>query len=230
MKKIIITGYKGKIGSVVSNGLCNEFDLVLLDLPEFNILDKEKLIEKTKDVDCIIHLAWNCRGENISNGLKDPNNLIMTQNIYDVAVINKIPRVIVASSVNVHDINQFFEGKMEIDLETTPNPISPYGEDKVILEKEGYKISKKGVEVICVRYGGVIPKEQIAKNDMSFVGLTHNDLIDLIKTCIQTKKIPKNYCIIYGVSNSENRIHTFENNLNWTPKENITDCYKFDTQ
>lgn len=222
MEKIVITGYKGNIGQVLANGLQNIYSLILLDLPETNLIQKENFKEKIIGANTIIHLAWNSKGENVSNDLRDENNLLMVKNILQTAKEKKIKRVILASSVNVHNINRNLPFK--INLETPPNPKSKYGEDKVKIEKLGKEYSKF-LEIVCVRFGGVAPLSH-PWGDCDYVGLSYNDCIDLIKNLIKTKIIPDNYQIIYGVSNNELGIHDLKNFLNWIPKDDAKDFYK----
>ena len=53
--------------------------MILIDLPNTDILDyrtfKNKL--KNRNIEAIIHLAWNCKVENFSSDQSDPNNLII---------------------------------------------------------------------------------------------------------------------------------------------------------
>lgn len=66
-KRIIITGSRGCVGSILQDGLSNIFDLYLLDLKEKDtkktfIIDiaKEykKLVKIFKNKEVVIHLAW----------------------------------------------------------------------------------------------------------------------------------------------------------------------------
>jgi len=223
MKRIAITGYKGNIGKILTKALKNKYSLVLLDLPNDNILNYQKTKQKLSSCDTIIHLAWNCFTENVSNHKKDPKNLQMSFNIYKLAKELKIKRVIMASSVHVHDIETIRKNNKKITNTTKTNPISPYGKDKVFLENEGRKYAKF-FEVICIRYGGVAPKKS-PWGDCYFVGLTHPDLVSLIKKCINTRTLPKKFITLFGVSKNKYRIHDLENPLNWKPKDDAIEFY-----
>ncbi|MET4693756.1 NAD-dependent epimerase/dehydratase family protein [Endozoicomonas lisbonensis] len=226
-KTICITGHKGSIGQVLTTGLKEEYELILIDLPDTNILDYERFKNKLKDqnIDAIIHLAWNCKVENFSSKKADPNNLIMANNVYEVALNLNIPKVIMASSVHTHDVYKIINKELNlvIDLNTKPNPVSPYGESKIQLEKTGKKISKKGLQVICIRFGGVCSQEN-PWSDTPYLGLSHPDCVDLLDKCIKSN-IKNNFLIIYGISDNDKAFHNLKNTINWIPKIKATDFY-----
>ena len=226
-KTICITGYKGSIGQVLTNGLKDKHDLILLDLPDTNIVNYEHFKHRleNKNVNAIIHLAWNCDIENFASNQADPDNLIMANHVYQAAFDLNIPKVIMASSVHTHDVHRIIDEELNvaIDLNTQPNPVSPYGETKLKIEKTGRQWSKKGLQVICIRFGGVGPKESHWA-DTPYLGLSHPDCVDLVGQCIRST-VKNNFLIIYGISDNEKAFHKLENEINWIPKIKATDFY-----
>ncbi|AMO57115.1 hypothetical protein GZ77_00605 [Endozoicomonas montiporae] len=226
-KTICITGYKGSIGQVLTAGLKDNYQLVLIDLPETNIIDYEafKNALKPQNIFAILHLAWNCKVENFSSSDSDPNNVVMANHVYQAALDLNIPKVIMASSVHTHDVYKIINEKLDvvIDLNTPPNPVSPYGQSKLQIERTGKNMSKKGIQVVCIRFGGVCPKESYW-SDIPYLGLSHPDCVNLVDLCIQST-IRNNYMIIYGVSNNDKAFHVLNNEINWTPAVKATDFY-----
>lgn len=87
-RKILITGSKGQIGSVLLGGLRN-YILVEADLPETDVRDYATLLKKCKGIDAIIHLAWDTN-ENHRSKTYNPNNSLMFYNVYKAALELKI--------------------------------------------------------------------------------------------------------------------------------------------
>ncbi|MBI2550152.1 NAD(P)-dependent oxidoreductase [Candidatus Woesearchaeota archaeon] len=218
MKKIAITGAKGTIGTALKRGL-TEYEITPIDLPELDVRDHEKLLDAVSGHSVVIHLAWDAKAENFRNGGLNPDNFLMAHNVYRAALEVKIPRVIMASSVHADN----FYGWKDLGLlspDRVPVPDSPYGASKVFIEALGRCYATKGLEVVCIRFGGVNAANKPPLDDYyeKAVWLSHDDCIGLVRSCIEGKSIPNNYLIVYGVSDNENRIHDFLNPLGWMPK------------
>lgn len=226
-KKIIITGSQGRIGSILKAGLAF-YDLYFLDLKErdgtrsFKVdIAKQwnRLVAIFKGKDIIIHLAWNFF-EDFPKETIDSKNKTMAENIYRAAVESGIKRVIVASSVHANDYSQN-KNKNNYDI-GYPLPDSPYGASKVYIESLGQYYAKcHGLEVICIRFGGVNSKDTpIFEEDPNYdkVLLYKDDCIDLIKSCVEINKVPGNFQILTAISKNKGRVHILKNFLNWQPK------------
>jgi len=226
--KIVITGSEGRIGLMLQQGLSEYFDLYLVDNKKFKTKNSYKLdiaknflelksILKSKDI--IIHLAWDNR-EDFPNNKIIPENKIMAENIYRAAVETGVKRIIFASSVHASDYSNI--KKVKISPFDDPWPDTPYGASKIYIENLGkYYARSHGLEVICIRLGGVNPQNKILyQEDPNYdkVLLHKEDLIELIKKCIECKKVPNNYSVFYAISNNPNRVHSFDNFLGWRPK------------
>src|SRR3989344_5731951 len=105
MKKILLTGHKGKFGRVILQKL-QGYVITAVDLPETDLTTYEGLPELFKGHDIILHFAWNSVTESWKSVAIDPNNVLLTTNIYRAAVEAKVPRVLMASSV--HADNFFY--------------------------------------------------------------------------------------------------------------------------
>jgi uronate dehydrogenase len=230
LKKIIITGAAGRIGTILRNGLEGKYSLTFLDKKKLNCKNAikidiakefDRLIKIFKKNQVVIHLAWNNK-EDFPNEVIIPENKRMAENIFRAAVKSGVKRVIIASSVHVDDYSNY--NKLElISPERIPWPDSPYGATKIYIEALGRYFAKKyGVEVVCIRFGGVNPQDKILYNeDPNYhkVWLSSRDCINFIKMCIEAKKIARNFVILYGISNNTSRIHDVSNPFRWRPKD-----------
>lgn len=227
-KRIIITGSRGCVGSILQDGLSNIFDLYLLDLKEKDtkktfIIDiaKEykKLVKIFKNKEVVIHLAWNF-AEDFPGETIIPQNKSIAENVYFAAVEAGVKRIIVASSVHADDYSKIKRKKIFISRNSLPD--SPYGASKVYIESLGKYFAKyHRLEIICVRLGGINRDNNVIyKEDPNYdkVLLFKKDCIDLIKSCIIAKKVPNNFQVFNAVSNNKNRVHSIKNFLGWRPK------------
>ncbi len=228
MKTVAITGAKGYIGKILVKNFSNKYTLRELDLPECDVRDYEQLLKSTKNCDCIIHLAWDTKTENFKSGEINPDNVLMTYNVYKVCLENEISRVIMASSV--HADSPFELKENFLDPYRLPIPDSPYGASKCFMEALGrYYAYFHGLEVICLRIGGIGYKNcenarKIACYEKPyFVGedavwISERDFCDLIEKCIETE-LKEKFVIVYAVGNNRNRVHNLKNPFSWKPKE-----------
>lgn len=226
-KKVVITGSEGQIGSILKSGLGKDFELYLIDKrakkKKNNYrLDISKEYKKLKSVikskDAIIHLAWD-NFEDFPNDRIVSDNKLMAENVYRAASEVKLRRIIIASSVHANDCC-IKQGKLISALDN-PCPDTPYGASKIYIESLGkYYAKHHGLQVICIRFGGINPGNKVMyKEDPNYdkVLLYKEDCINLIRKCINTKKVPSNFAVFYAISNNANRIHSVKNFLNWKP-------------
>ncbi len=226
--KVVITGSEGNIGSILQRGLSDDFDLYLIDkkssigINHFRIdivSDRGRLKSVLKSKDVLIHLAWDNK-EDFPNEEIVPENKTMAENIYRISREVGLKKVIIASSV--HADNYSNNGENLISATRSPYPDGPYGASKTYIENLGkYYSQRYGLQVICIRFGGVNLNDEVLYNEdpeYDKVLLYKEDCIDLIKKCLYVKKVPSNYAVFYAVSNNLNRIHSINNFLNWQPK------------
>lgn len=216
-RKIAITGAKGTLGSILIECL-QDFKITPINLPEIDVRDYEKLLKVIYNHDAIIHLAWNSETVNFRSNKIDPDDTLMFYNIYRAAIEAKVPRVIMASSVHADNFYKW-KGPGLMPPNRNPDPDSPYGANKVFMEALGKAYADKGLEVVCIRFGGINKENKPPDDD--YIWLSHRDYVNLMRTCIGASHIPNNFLIIYGVSNNKGRIHDFSNPLGWTPKDSF---------
>lgn len=223
-EKIIITGSNGLIGQILQNGLREEYEVTEVDLPDGDVGDYKTLGNIVPGHSAVIHLAWDTKTDNFLSEKINPENSQMFFNVYKAALENGVKRVIVASSVHA---DRFYEwkGPGYMSPYQLPNPDSPYGTHKVFMESLGKWFSSKGLEVICIRFGGIAPADKANKNYLPerAAFLSQRDGVALIRSILRAESVPNNFAIVYGVSNSENRIHNITNPFGWVPQDKAED-------
>jgi uronate dehydrogenase len=225
--RVVITGSQGSLGKILQKGLRSEFDLLCIDKvsdsKETVVLDiandYEKFRNTLKDNDTIVHLAWDV-SEDYPNENIVQQNKIMAENIYRAAIKRNISRVIIASSVHVNDYSKISPDTY-VNSQSECWPDTPYGATKIYIEHLGrYYSRKRGLEVICIRFGGVNEANEIRLNEDPLydkVMLYKEDFVQLIRACIDAKKVPNNFAVFYAISNMKGRIHALDNFLGWEP-------------
>lgn len=221
MGRVLITGSGGTLGTVLKVDMPH--DTTDFDLPDRDAAQYDHIYEHARGHEAIIHLAWDFENDGWLAENLNPNNTQISFNVFQAAVDAGVKRVIVASSVHAdkftgRDVTK--DGLLKpFDL---PLPDSPYGAGKVFLESLGrYYAYAKGLEVICIRFGGVnradVPPAQPYSERQ--VWLSHRDCVRLIKRCLEAEAIPYNYTILYAVSDNKDRLHNLENPFGWQPQD-----------
>ena len=193
MKKILITGGCGYVGTVLSEHLLNKnYHVTSIDLMWFgNYLKKTRnLVNKKKDfselknsdfknIDTVIHLA------NIANdpsGTMNPSltwdvNVIKSQRLLEKCIKNKVKRFIDASSGSVPGINK----KKRVTEDLPLVPISEYNRSKMIFEKILFSYKTK-MKIYCIRPATVCGVSPRMRWDISVNILTLNAIKKKIMT------------------------------------------------
>lgn len=219
MKKIVITGANGLIGTILREGLKN-FDITPMDLPDNDVRNYKNVLKVFPGHDAIVHLAWNTKTDCVLSKKLDFDNSLMFDNVYRGALETGVKRVIIASSVHA-DSFYGWNKREKLSPNRVSSPDSPYGAHKIFMESLGRYYSKQGLEVVCIRFGGVINGlPEFQNNPDEFASwLSQRDCVELVKKSITAKKIPGNFVVVYGVSDNKKRIHDVSNPFRWSPKE-----------
>ena len=197
MKKILITGSSGYIGSCLFLYLKNYFEIKGLDKKnckyfktiKINLTNKKKLNNFIKDYkpDLVIHLAAQSLVDQTINKKKYYlNNIIATKNLLDCLKENNIQKIIFSSTASVYK----YKNK-PINEKDSLNPKSNYAKTKLMCEK---LIKNSGIDHIILRFFNVCSSMKIKKK---IIGEMHEPETHLIPTvvykCLFKKKI-----FIYG--------------------------------
>lgn len=179
MKKILVTGALGQIGTELVVALRNKYGLEnvvasdIKQVPEhilcksgpFEIIDVTKSDDIKKvlvnhNIDSVFHLAAILSAV----GERDPHlcwnvNMNGTMNVLDLGVELKLNRIIVPSSIAVWGLGV---PKYDVPQESVLKPTSMYGVTKVAGELLcDYYVSKFGLDCRGLRYPGIISSETL---------------------------------------------------------------------
>jgi uronate dehydrogenase len=226
MKRLLITGANGGLGSVCRERLPHMADVLRLgarkglgeaaDHEEIfycDLADKDAVEEMVKDCDGIVHLggqATEAKWETIKTA-----NLEGMYNLYEAARKTSKPRILFASSN--HAIG-FHKQTERLDANSLTRPDGLYGVSKVFGEALASMYHDKfGIETACVRIGSCFPKP--TNHRMLSTWMSYDDFVLLIERVFS---VPVLGCpIIYGASNNtaswwDNREVAY---LGWNPKD-----------
>src|SRR5216684_1869905 len=165
MKKILITGAAGDVGSHLRRELAGRYELQLSDIrPLKNLASGEEFIRGdcaslrdmlrvTQGVAAVVHLGgFSVEGpwEVILRA-----NIVGAYNAFEAARRNGVRRIVFASS---NHATGFYRRDERIDHRAYPRPDTRYGLSKVFGEQLGFLYAEKyGLQVFCIRIGNVTP-------------------------------------------------------------------------
>jgi len=204
MKKILITGAAGDIGSHLRRELAGRYALRLSDIrPIKNLAKGEEFIRGdcanlrdmlrvTQGVAAVVHLG----GFSVEGSWEVilRANILGTYNAFEAARRNGARRIVFATSN--HAVG-FYRRDETIDHRAAPRPDSRYGVSKAFGEALGSLYADKyGMEVVCMRIGNVNPRP-MDKRRLS-IWLSPRDLAQLVSLAIDRPGI--RFEIVYGIS------------------------------
>ena len=208
MKKLVLTGAAGRLGSYLREPLTHLADeLVSTDLAEdignlypgesyvkADLASLEDMMQVMKGADMVVHMGAYA-DEGPFEKLLGPN-FVGAYNVWEAAYQNGLRRVVYASSIHavgMYDKNQF------IDTQVPHRPDTFYGLAKCFAEDLGSMYwDKRGLESVHMR---ILSCAQV--NNARALGswLSYDDLIQLATRCIETPVT--GFSIVYGVSNND---------------------------
>ena len=208
MKKIVLTGAAGRLGSHLREPLSKMADtLVSSDLADdlgtlydgetyvkADLASLDQMTELLKDADMVVHFgAYGDEGP--FDTILGPN-IIGAYNVWEAAYQNGVRRVVYASSIHavgMHPKNEF------IGTDAAHRPDTFYGLAKCFAEDLARMYwDKRGVESVCMR---ILSAANVGNPRAVGSWLSYNDLIQLVTRAIDTPVT--GFAIIYGVSNND---------------------------
>lgn len=227
MKRLLITGAAGGLGSVCRKRLAHMADTLRLsdvadlgeagpneELVQCDISDKAAVERLVEGCDGIIHLGG--RSTEDSWEVIRAANIDGMFNLYEAARKHGNPRIVFASSNHAIGYHKQTE-QLDADARTRPDGL--YGVSKVFGEAIASMYHDKfGIETACVRIGSCFPEPENQR--MMATWLSYDDFVSLIE---RIYAVPVLGCpIIYGAS--DNDVSWWDNGkvgyLGWRPQDN----------
>ena len=227
MKKIVLTGAAGRLGSYLREPLSKMADQLLsTDISnDIGSLDNNETFVKAdlaemseikplmKDADMVVHF-----GAYVDEGpfekLWGPN-FVGSYNVWESARLAGVKRVIYASSIHavgMYPRNQF------IGVDVPHRPDGFYGLAKCFTEDLGRMYwEKSGLEAVCLR---IYSAAAVVSSRSLSTWLSYDDLIQLVTRAIDTPTV--GFTISYGISNNDRAVvdNSAATYLGYKPKDN----------
>ena len=227
MKKIVLTGAAGRLGSYLREPLSKMADQLLsTDISNEigSLYDNETFVKADlaemseikplmKDADMVVHF-----GAYVDEGpfekLWGPN-FVGSYNVWESARLAGVKRVIYASSIHavgMYPRNQF------IGVDVPHRPDGFYGLAKCFTEDLGRMYwEKSGLEAVCLR---IYSAAAVVSSRSLSTWLSYDDLIQLVTRAIDTPTV--GFTISYGISNNDRAVvdNSAATYLGYKPKDN----------
>ena len=204
MKKILVVGGAGYIGAHVayllqesgygvriyddfSNGLKSRIEGKFSDVVIGDVLDRQALISACEGIDAAIHLAAKkAVGESVDNPLKYyENNVGGTLNLLAAMSLKGVKKIVFSSTAAVYAPSE----KLSITESDSTEPLSPYGQTKLLSEKLISAVAKaENLSSISLRYFNVVGalRDEFADN-------SKDNLVPKVFAALKAGKNPEIY-------------------------------------
>jgi nucleoside-diphosphate-sugar epimerase len=216
VSRVVITGARGLIGGILTEGLRGDFELTGIDARDgVDMRDLRAAERAFAGAEVLIDLAAN---PSTRTSWQDvyTNNLPATANALEAAHRVGVKRVVFASSNHVtglyerdHPYSAIVAGEYEgLDPASIPpitsshpiRPDGPYGVGKAFGEAAGrFYADVHGLSVVCLRIGTVNAENRPRNVRERATLLTHRDLVHLVDACIRAPGELR-FAVFFGVS------------------------------
>lgn len=208
MKKLVLTGAAGRLGSYLREPLTRLADeLVSSDIADgigklypgesyvrADLANLGEITELLKDADMVVHFG--AYGDEADFDTILGPNIIGAYNIWEAAYQNGVRRVVYASSIHavgMHPKTDF------IGTDAAHRPDTYYGLAKCFAEDlASLYWDKRGVEAVCMR---ILSCANVGNPRAVGSWLSYDDLIHLVERAIDTPVT--GFTVVYGVSNND---------------------------
>jgi len=227
MKKIVLTGAAGRLGSYLREPLSNlAEELVSSDIVDgigspyanetyikADLCNSDEILALLNGAEMVVHFG--AYGDEGSFETILGPNIVGAYNIWESAYQNGLRRVVYASSIHavgMHSIEAF------IGTDAPHRPDTFYGLAKCFAEDlASLYWDKRGIEGVCLR---ILSCAQVTSVRALGTWLSYDDMIHLVERSISAPAT--GFAVIYGVSNNDrvtvdNSLASF---LGYRPKDN----------
>ncbi|GED70909.1 TDP-glucose-4,6-dehydratase [Brevibacillus reuszeri] len=226
MKRVLITGAAGRIGTVLRIRLRDEFRLRLTDIHSIqdlqtdedfirlDLADVDGLEAAMQGIDTVVHLGGIPDESEFAHILQV--NIAGTYNVFEAARKARVQRIIFASSI--HAVG-FYSRSETIDSSVMPRPDTLYGVSKAFGENLArLYFDKHCVESVCIRICSFEERPQDLRHLSTW--LSHDDAVQLFRRCILAESV--GFSILYGVSDNERSwfVNPDAERLGYKPRDN----------
>ena len=227
MKKLVLTGAAGQLGSKLREPLSKMCDaLVTTDLADdletlfanetyvkADLSSLDAMVDLLSGADMVVHFG--AIGDEAPWDDILQSNIIGAYNVWEAAYRNGVKRVVYASSVHAVGMHKKTD---TIGLDVPHRPDTYYGLAKCFSEDlASLYWDKRGIESVCMRIFSCAP----ATNARS-VGtwLSYDDLIHLVERSVDSPVV--GFSIVYGISDNDRAVvdNTKAKHLGYRPKDN----------
>jgi NAD+ dependent glucose-6-phosphate dehydrogenase len=233
LRRILVTGAEGVIGTAVREHLAGRYELTSLTLTEqafpshvADISDLDAIRPAFEGVDAVVHLAASAELETPWGDVLR-NNIVGTYNVFEAARLAGATRVVFASSNHVIGMFELDgapalydpDDDRSYDHTAEIRPDSLYGVSKAYGEALGRMyMERHGLRVFCLRIGAVRAHDdptsptanplidldaQGRRNRLRAVWLSRRDCAELIASCLDVEDV--SWAVVYGVSSNPRR-------------------------
>ena len=207
MKKLVLTGAAGRLGSYLREPLSQLCDhLVSSDIVaeigrtydnesyhRADLANKDEVDTLLEGADMVVHFGAICDEAPFDAILQ--SNIIGAYNVWQAAEKHLLRRVVYASSVHavgMHPTNAC------IGIDAPHRPDTFYGLSKCFAEDLGRMYwDKCGLEAVCLR---IFSCAQVTSPRALGTWLSYDDLIQLVQRALDTPTV--GFSVIYGISNN----------------------------
>lgn len=208
MKKLVLTGAAGRLGSYLREPLAAMCDaLVSTDIAadigqlypgetyaRADLSDYDQIAPLLEAADMVVHFGAIPDEAPFADILQ--SNILGAYNVWEAAHLHGVRRVVYASSIHavgMYPKNQF------IDTEVPHRPDTFYGLAKCFAEDLARMYwDKRGIEAVCLR---ILSCAQVTGTRALGSWLSYDDLIRLVTRAIDTPTT--GFAVIYGVSDND---------------------------
>ncbi len=227
MKKLVLTGAAGRLGSYLREPLCDMAEtLVSTDIADnvgntyknetyvkADLANLEQISAVLEGADMVVHFGAIGDEAPFSNILQ--SNIVGAYNVWEAARQHQLRRVVYASSIHAVGMHPRME---RIGTDVAHKPDTFYGLAKCFAEDLGSLYwDKFQLESVCLR---ILSCAQVTSARALGSWLSYDDLIQLVERSIDTPTT--GFSVVYGVSDNDRSPvdNTNAQFLGYRPKDN----------